>query len=142
MVRILLIAFAWAVVLAGLIWMMAWAGVRAADLPLMLRQLGFLTTGFLVVSVLAAALGAGFAFIDDRAKALIGAGDALVAAAVAALVLVIEAHSGLICMNPPIPFEFYAPTYAQALLAMLIGLTGACLVLAVVQMRGGRAADS
>ena len=41
-------------------------------------------------------------------------------------------------MNPPIPFAIYSQFYAEALIVLLVGLTGALLCLGLLSRRRSR----
>jgi hypothetical protein len=140
--RILLIAaaVAWVATLAGLVWMVDAAGMLAADVLWVLRHLNFMPMAFVVVSGLMGVAGIVCAVLGRRAKAFIGASGAFGWGAVGALYGAAGARTGLIGMNPPIPFAVYAPSYAEALIVLLIGLTGAVLSLAVLNARRRAAA--
>ncbi|MBL0968732.1 MAG: hypothetical protein IBJ02_06430 [Brevundimonas sp.] len=124
-IRILLVGLvvAWVATLAGLAWMMSIARAGPEDVgfllmysDIVLKICAFLAVASTVVGVVSA-----------RPQARIGVCAALVWGVLGGLYGAAYARSGLINMNPPIPFEVYAPSYAQALLVLLIGLTGAIL---------------
>lgn len=124
-IRILLVGLgvAWVATLAGLAWMMSIGRAGPEDVgfllmysDIVLRICAFLSVASTVIGVAAARPLAWIGFCAALAWGVLGG---LYGAAIA--------RSGLINMNPPIPFEVYAPSYAQALLVLLIGLTGAIL---------------
>jgi len=81
-----------------------------------------------VLSVTSAVLGV----VRARSRAAAGAGWALSWGVLGAILGTATARMMLINMNPPIPLSVYAPNYAEAVLVLLVGLTGAiaCLVAA------------
>ena len=73
-----------------------------------------------------------------RPRPVIGVGGAFGWGALGALLGAANARNGLINMNPLIPFAIYAPFYAQALIVLLVGLTGALVGLVLLSRRRPR----
>lgn len=144
MIRILFIAaaVAWVAALAGLVWMTGAAELRAIELPLLLIHLDPVILGFVLASGLTGAIGVAGAVVRDPARIQIGAGDAAVAGVSGALLVEYQMRTGLICINPPIPFAYDAVSHTQALMVLLVGLTGAVLSLAVAASRRPVAPES
>ena len=138
--RILLIAvtLAWAVAFAGLVWMLNLGGMRPHDALLLLIHLNFLLKACVILSVVSAAIGIFSLFAGKRPRPLTGVGGALGWGVLGALLGAANAQNGLICINPPIPFAIHAPAYAEALIVLLIGLTGALLCLGLLSIRRPR----
>jgi hypothetical protein len=135
-IRNLLIALclAWIVAAAGIGWLMNLAGMRPEHLPFLLIYGDIVMKGLVALSVVSAAMGV----VRARAHAVVGAGWALGWGALGALYGAATARMMLINMNPPIPFYVYAPNYAEALLVLLVGLTGAMLCLGLIKARRPR----
>lgn len=135
--RILLVALgvAWVVTLVGLIWMMTLAQLRPHHALLLLIDLGFVMRACVVLSVVSAAIGIISARAGARPRPWIGVGGAFGWGAVGALKGVADVRSGLISMNSPIPFAVYAQVYAEALIVLLVGLTGALVALGLHSRR-------
>lgn len=142
--RILLIAaaVAWVTALAGLVWMMDAAELRAHELPLMLIHLDPVILGFVLASGLMGAIGVAGALARDPARIQIGAGDAVVCGVAGALLVEYQMRTGLICINPPIPFAYDAVNHTQALMVLLTGLTGTVVSLGVLTLRPSRVTAS
>lgn len=138
--RLLLIALtiAWAVALAGLVWMMNLAGMRPHHLLPSLIHLDVLLKTCVILSVVSAAIGIISLFVGTRPRAAIGVGGALGWGVLGGLLGAANAQNGLINMNPPIPFYIYAPAYADALIVLLVGLTGALICLGLLGLRRPR----
>ncbi len=136
-IRLLFIAamIAWGASVWGIVWQMGVGGIPPGDLLSFLQRASFVPMVCAVMSVVLAGLGVWFAWTGSRIKALIGIGDAFVWGALGALYVEISQHSGLICIDPPIPAATYAPGHVEALLLLLIGLTGACVPLALLTLR-------
>lgn len=135
--RILIVALgiAWVVALAGLVWMMALAQLRPHHALLLLIHLNFVLKSCAVLSVLSAAIGIISLRVGARPRPLIGVGGAFGWGVLGALYGAAGAQTGLIAINPPIPFAIYAPYYAEALIVLLVGLTGALIGLALLSRR-------
>ena len=135
--RILLVALgvAWVAALVGLIWMMTLAGMRPRDLLSLLIHMDFVLEACAVLSVVSAAIGIISLRAGARPRPVIGVGGAFGWGALGALYGAASAQNGLICINPPIPFAIYAPAYAEALIVLLIGLSGALLCLGLLSLR-------
>jgi hypothetical protein len=138
--RILLIALtiAWVATLAGLVWMMALAGMRLHDVLSSLIYLDLVLKACVILSIVSAAIGIISLFAGTRPRPLIGVGGAFGWGLLGAVLGAATARNGLINMNPPIPFAIYAPFYAQALIVLLVGLTGALVGLALLSRRRSR----
>lgn len=138
--RILLVTLgiAWVVALAGLVWMMTLAQLRPHHALLLLIHLNFVLKTCVVLSVASAAIGIHSLRTGARPRPLIGAGGAFGWGVLGALLGAATARNGLINMNPPIPFAIYAPFYAQALIVLMVGLTGALLCLGLLSLRRPR----
>jgi hypothetical protein len=138
--RILLVALgtAWVVAFAGLVWMMSLAGMRPDDLLPSLIYLDLVLKACLILSVVSAAIGIFSLFAGARPRPVIGVGGAFGWGVLGALLGAATARNGLINMNPPIPFAIYAPFYAQALIVLLVGLTGALVGLALLSRQRPR----
>ena len=135
--RILLVVLTivWVVALAGLVWMMNLGGMRPHHLLPSLIHLDYVLKACVILSVVSAAIGIISIFVGTRRRAVIGIGGALGWGVLGALLGAAGAQNGLINMNPPIPFAIYAPLYAQALIVLLVGLTGALLCLGLLSRR-------
>ncbi|RYY22257.1 MAG: hypothetical protein EOP62_23490, partial [Sphingomonadales bacterium] len=126
-IRILFVALAmaWVVALAGLVWMMTLAQLRPHHALLLLINLQLVMKACVVLSVVSAAIGIVSLRAGARPSPWIGIGGAFGWGGLGALYGAAGARSGLINMNPPIPFAIYSQAYAEALIVLLIGLTGA-----------------
>ncbi|MFN3669752.1 MAG: hypothetical protein ACK4VY_10620 [Brevundimonas sp.] len=135
--RILLVAvgIAWVVALGGLVWMMTLAQLRPHHALLLLIHLSFVPKACVALLVVSAAIGILSLRAGARPRPLIGVGGAAGWAVLGALYVEASAQAGLISINPPIPFGFYAQYHAEALIVLLIGLTGALLCLALLSRR-------
>ena len=135
--RILLVALgiAWVVALAGLVWMMTLAQLRPHHALLLLINLQLVMTACVVLSVVSAAIGIVSLRAGARPGPWIGIGGAVGWGGLGALYGAAGAQSGLINMNPPIPFAIYSQAYAEALIVLLVGLTGALLGLGLFSRR-------
>ena len=131
--RILIVALgvAWIVALAGLVWMVVLAEMRPHHLPYLPIHMDIVLKVCAVLSVVSAAIG----ILGARRRAVLGFAAAFVWGVLGALYGAANARIMLINMNPPIPFAVYAPNYAEALLVLLVGLTGAILGLALLGRR-------
>lgn len=138
--RILLVALAlaWVVALAGLVWMISLAEMRAHDVLSILIHLNFVLKACVVLSVVSAAIAIISLCVGARHRALIAVGGALGWGVLGALYGAASAQNGLIAINPPIPFAVYAPQYAKALIVLLVGLTGALLGLGLLSLLSSR----
>jgi len=136
-IRILLVALgiAWVVALAGLVWMMTLAQLRPHHALLLLIHLQLVMKACVVLSVVSAAIGIVSLRDGARPRPLIGVGGAFGWGGLGALYGAAYARSGLISMNPPIPFAIYSQAYAEALLVLLAGLTGALIALGLLIRR-------
>lgn len=133
-IRILTVTLgvAWAVTLIGIIWLLAIAGLHPRHLlswlsviELGMQLCGVLSIGSVVVGIVNLRAGA-------RRRAVIGFASAFGWGVLGALYGASGARNVLINMNPPIPFYIYAPAYAEALVVLLVGLTGTLLGLALL----------
>ncbi|RYG87061.1 MAG: hypothetical protein EON59_08450, partial [Alphaproteobacteria bacterium] len=108
--RILLIALgsAWGVALVGLVWMMTLAQLRPHHALLLLIDLDLVMKACAVLSVVSAAIGIISARAGARPRPWIGVGGAFGWGGLGALYGAAYARSGLISMNPPIPFAIYS----------------------------------
>lgn len=138
--RILLVALgiAWAVALAGLVWMMTLAMMRPHHALLSFVDMDPVLKTCVALSIASAAFGMLSGLAGSRVRARFGVGGALGWGVVGALLGAAYARDMLINMNPPIPFSVYAPNYAEALIVLLVGLTGAILGLGLLSLRGPR----
>ncbi|HYC99130.1 hypothetical protein [Brevundimonas sp.] len=138
--RVLLVALgaAWVVTLAGLVWMMNLAGMRPHHALLFPIYMDLVLKACVVLSVVSAAIGIISVRAGARPRALIGVGGAFGWGVMGALYGAANARLMLINMNPPIPFAIYAPGYAEALVVLLVGLTGTLLGLALLSVRSPR----
>lgn len=138
--RALLIAaaVAWVAALVGLVSMMMLGGMRPQDVLFLLTYMDPVLKAFAVLSVVWAAIGITSVRAGARDRAAISMLGAFGFGALGAVLGAANAPNGLICINPPIPFAIYAPDYAQALIVLLVGLSGAILCLALLAHRGPR----
>jgi hypothetical protein len=135
--RILLVALVIALVVAlgGLVWMMTLAQLRPHHALLLLINLDPVLKTCVVLSVVSAAIGIVSARAGARPRPWIGVGGAFGWGVLGGLYGAASAHNGLVCINPPIPFAIYAQPYAEALIVLLIGLTGALVALGLLSRR-------
>ncbi len=135
--RILIVALAIAcvVALAGLVWMINLAGYAPNQLQFLLTDMDLVLKACVVLSVVSATIGIIGVRAGARRRAVIGFGGAFGWGVLGALVGAANAKNMLINMNPPIPFAVYAPNYAQALVVLLVGITGALLGLGLLSFR-------
>jgi hypothetical protein len=135
--RLLLVALAiaWLVALAGLVWMMTLAQLRPHHAFLLLIHLDPVMMACVALSVVSAAIGIISLRAGARPRPWIGVGGAFGWGALGGLYGAAGAQSGLINMNPPIPFAMYSQFYAEALIVLLVGLTGALLCLGLLSRR-------
>jgi len=135
--RILLaaLALAWVVAFAALVWMVTLVGYLPHQLRFLLTDMDPVLQACAVLSVVSAAIGIISMRGGGRPRPVIGVGGALGWGVLGALLGAATARIGLICMNPPIPFAVYAPYYAEALVVLLTGLTGALLCLGLRRPR-------
>lgn len=140
--RILLVALgaAWVVALAGLVWMINLAEMRPRHALFLLTDMDLVLKAFVVLSVVSGVIGIVGVRAGARRRIVIGIGGAFGWGVLGALLGAANAQNGLICMNPPIPFAIYAPAYAEALIVLLVGLTGALLCLGLLSRRRSRQA--
>lgn len=138
--RILLIALtiAWVVALAGLVWMINLSGMLLHQLRYLLTDMDLVLKACVVLSVVSAAIGIVGVRAAERPRPWIGIGGAFGWGVLGSLLGAANAQNGLIAINPPIPFAIYAPFYAQALIVLLVGLTGALVGLALLSRRRSR----
>lgn len=139
-IRILMVVLgiAWVVVFVGVVWMMTLGGMRPHHALYLLIDLDIVLKACAVLSVASIVIGLINGRGGVRTRALIGVGGALGWGVLGAAYGAARARNGLINMNPPIPFSIYAPNYAEALLVLLIGLTGALLGLGLLSLRRPR----
>ena len=139
-IRILIVALgvAWVAALVGLVWMMTLAGMRPHQTLLSFVYMDIVLKACVVLSAVSAAIGILGVRAGARRRAVLGIAGAFGWGVVGGLLGAASARNGLICMNPPIPFAVYAPAYADALIVLLVGLTGAILGLALLGRRGPR----
>ena len=138
--RSLLVALgvAWVVAFAGLVWMMTLAKMRPHHALLSFIDMDPVLKICVVLSIASAAFGMLSGLAGSRVRVRFGVGGALGWGVVGALLGAAYARDMLINMNPPIPFSVYAPNYAEALIVLLVGLTGAILGLGLPSLRGPR----
>jgi hypothetical protein len=136
-IRILLVALgiAWAAALAGLVWMMTLAQLRPHHALLLLIDLGFVMKACVLLSVVSAGIGIVSLRAGARPGPWIGIGGALGWGVLGAAYGAAGVRSGVIAMNSTIPFAVYAQFYAEALIVLVVGLTGALLVLGLLSRR-------
>jgi hypothetical protein len=134
-ILIVALAIAWVVALAGLVWMMTLAQLRPHHALLLLIHLNLVMMACTVLSVVSAAIGILSLHAGARPRLWIGVGGAFGWGALGGLYGAAGAQSGLINMNPPIPFAIYSQFYAEALIVLLVGLTGALLCLGLLSRR-------
>ncbi|TAJ63899.1 hypothetical protein [Brevundimonas sp.] len=132
------LAIAWVVALAGLVWMMTLAQLRPHHAFLLLIHLDPVMRACVALSVVSAAIGILSLRAGARPRPLIGVGGAFGWGVLGALYGAASAQNMLICINPPIPFSIYAQPYAEALIVLLVGLTGALLGLGLLGLRSPR----
>ncbi len=135
--RILMVALAiaWVVALAALLWMMSLAQLRPHHALLLLIHLNLVLKACVLLSVISAAIGMLSLRAGARPRLWIGVGGAFGWGALGGLYGAAGAQSGLINVNPPIPFAMYSQFYAEALIVLLVGLTGALLCLGLLSRR-------
>ncbi|RYG18513.1 MAG: hypothetical protein EON96_04775 [Caulobacteraceae bacterium] len=135
--RILFVALGivWVVALAGLVWMMTLAQLRPHHALLLLINLQLVMKACVVLSVVSAGIGIVSLRAGARPGPWIGIGGAFGWGGLGALYGAANARNGLIQMNPPIPFAIYSQAYAEALIVLMIGLTGALLGLGLLSRR-------
>lgn len=138
--RILLVVLgvAWVATLAGLVWMINLAGYAPHQLRFLLTDMDLVLKACVVLSVVSAVIGIISMRGGTRPRAVIGVGGAVGWGILGALIGAANARIMLINMNPPIPFAIYAPNYAEALIVLLVGLTGAVLGLTLLSRRRPR----
>jgi hypothetical protein len=133
---IVALGIAWVAAFAGLVWVMNLAGLRAHHALLLLIHLDFVLMACVVLSVVSAAIGIISVRVGARLRAVLGVVGAFGGGVLGALYGAVNAQIGvIICMNPPIPFAFYAQFYAEALIVLLVGLTGALVGLVLLSRR-------
>ena len=139
-IRILLISLslAWVVAFAGLVWMVNLAGIRPDQLRFLLTDMDLVLKACAVLSAVSAVIGILGVRAGARRRAVIGIGGAFGWGVLGALLGAASAQNGLFCMTGPIPFANYAPAYAEALIVLLVGLTGALLGLGLLGRRSPR----
>lgn len=139
-IRILLLALilAWVVAFAGLVWMINLAGYRPDQLRFLLTDMDLVLKAFVALSVVSTAIGILGVRAGARPRAVLGIAGAFGWGVLGALYGAAGARNGLINMNPPIPFAIYAPAYADALIVLLVGVTGALLCLSLLSLRSPR----
>ena len=138
--RILIVALgvAWVAALAGLVWMVVLAGMRPRYLPYLLTDMDMVLQACAVLSVVSALIGILGVRAGARRRAVLGFAFAFGWGALGGLLGAVSARNGLHCTNGPVPFATYAPNYAEALIVLLVGLTGAILGLALLGRRRPR----
>jgi len=134
-ILIVALAIAWVVALAALVWMMSLAQLRPHHALLLLIDLNLVLKACVLLSVISAAIGMLSLRAGARPRLWIGFGGAFGWGALGGLYGAAGAQSGLINMNPPIPFAMYSQFYAEALIVLLVGLTGALLCLGLLSHR-------
>jgi hypothetical protein len=134
-ILIVALAIAWVVALAALVWMMSLAQLRPHHALLLLIDLNLVLKACVLLSVISAAIGMLSLRAGARPRLRIGVGGAFGWGALGGLYGAAGAQSGLINMNPPIPFAIYSQFYAEALIVLLVGLTGALLCLGLLSRR-------
>lgn len=135
--RILLIAaaIAWAATLAGMVWMMGAAQMSLDNALAMLVHLPFMLKAFAGLAILGAAIAVVGAPRGARRRAWIGVSAAAGWGVLGALYGQANARGGLISINPPYPFAIFAVGYAEALMVLLIALTGVIAGLVFLSQR-------
>ncbi|HZW16094.1 MAG TPA: hypothetical protein VFF66_07545 [Brevundimonas sp.] len=138
--RILIVALvlAWVATLAGIAWLMTRAGMRPHHAPYLLTDMDLVLKACAALSVVSAAIGIIGVRAGARRRAVLGLAGALGWGVLGGLLGAATARIGLIDLNPPIPFSVYAPGYAEALVVLLVGLTGALLGLGLLSRRSSR----
>ena len=132
------LGIAWVATLAGLVWMINLVGYLPSQLHFLLTDMDPVLMACVVLSVVSAAFGILSTRAGKRPRPVTGVGGALGWGVLGALLGAANARNGLIAINPPIPFAIYAPNYAEALIVLLVGLTGALLCLGVLSLRRPR----
>lgn len=137
-IPLIVLTIAWVVAFAGLVWMINLAGLAPTQLRFLLTDMDLVLKACVVLSVVSAVFGIIGVRAGASRRALIAAGGALGWGVLGALLGAASARIMLINMNPPFPFAIYAPNYAEALIVLLVGLTGALLGLALLSRRRPR----
>lgn len=138
--RLLLVAsvIAWVAALAGLVWMVVLAEYRPRHLPYLLTDMDMVLQACAGLSVVSAAVGIIGMRAGARRRAVTGFAGAFGWGVLGGLLGAASARNGLICTNGPVPFAIYAPNYAEAIIVLLVGLTGAILGVALLGRRSPR----
>ena len=139
-IRTLLVALGvgWIAALAGLVWMASLVGMRPPHLTSLLTDMDIVLQAFATLSVVSAAAGIIGLRVGAQRRATLGFAGAFGWGALGALYGAASARIMLINMTPPIPVSVYALGYAEALLVLLVGLTGALLGLGLLRRRSSR----
>lgn len=132
--RILIVALgvAWVAALAGVVWLMSVAGMRPHDAPWLLTNMDFVLQACAVLSIVSAVIGIR---AGARRRAVAGVAAAFGWGVLGAVLGAVNARFVLICTHPPYPLSAYAPAYAEGLIVLLVGLTGALIGLALLSRR-------
>ncbi|MBN8551292.1 MAG: hypothetical protein J0L52_00175 [Caulobacterales bacterium] len=131
--RLLIVtAVAWLIAAALLIWMMQLAGMNPVFL---IDNLGILSTLLAGLSVLGAVLAVVGALTGSRPMALIGAGAAVGWSVLGAAYVEMIVASVVQSMGGSVSLRVTAVSHAEALLVLLIGLTGALVGLGALYLR-------
>lgn len=134
LIRILIavLGIAWVVTLIGTIWLLAIAGLHPRYLIswLSIMELGMQLCA--VLSIVSTAFGVISLRSGARRRAWFGFGGAFGWGVLGGVYGASIARMVLINMNPPIPFSVYAIGYAEALVVLLVGLTGTLLGLVLL----------
>lgn len=141
-ILIVVLAIAWLAALAGFVWMVMLAQIHPRYLPYLLTHMDIVLKACAVLSVVSAVIGFLGVRAGARRRAVIGFTAAFGWGVLGGLLGMAGARNGLICTNDPVPFATYAPNYAQALIVLLVGLTGALLGLALLGRDSRRALAS
>ena len=135
---LLALGLAWLAALAGVVWMMMLAGMRPHHALSAFLYMDMVLQACAVLSVASAAFGIFNGLAGARRRAVFGVAGAFGWGVLGAGLGVASARNGLFCTNDPIAFAVYAPRYADALIVLLVGLTGAILGLALLGRRSPR----
>lgn len=137
-VRLLLIAaiVAWVVALVGIFWLLAISDILPEHTLSTLIDQHISARVFSVLSGLAAAAGVFSILKGARLRAGILTGVAFGWGVLGALYGALNAHYGVLYHEyEPIPLSARAPFYTDALVVLLIGLTGTIICLAMLSRR-------
>lgn len=136
--RALLIAaaVAWVATLSGLIWMLAAAEIAPDIIGPILIDLPFVEKAGAILSGLAAGFGIVGVLRGQRSRGWIGSAAALGCGVLGALHVEAGLRYGLLYNGiGPVPFPAYAHFHSQALVVLLIALTGTAVCLGLLNVR-------